>query len=133
MQTLKTFFYQISPLQSATWEAIAPLFQPQTLKAGDYFAPPQKVAREVAFLESGWVRAFFNNAEGKEYNKQFFVGPSLIGAYTSLLTGLVNRIPQQALTDCQIWVANYAQLESHYAQFHDLERPARKIAEFYFL
>ena len=73
------------------------------------------------------------NQDGKEYNKQFFVGPSLIGAYTSLLTGQKNLIPQQALTDCVIWAANYQKLEAHFSQFHDLERLARKIAEYYFL
>jgi CRP-like cAMP-binding protein len=50
-----------------------------------------------------------------------------------LLTGQPNLIPQQALTDCHIWVANYQALEQKYAEFHDLERLARKIAEHYFL
>ncbi|MEM6804860.1 MAG: Crp/Fnr family transcriptional regulator, partial [Bacteroidota bacterium] len=73
------------------------------------------------------------NAEGKEYNQQFFVGPSLIGAYSSLLNGKKNLIPQQALTDCDIWVAAYENLGVLFDEYHDLERIARKIAEFYFL
>lgn len=133
MQALQQYFNTISPLSSTTWEAIQPLFAPRTLASFDFFATQGSYAKEIAFLERGCVRAFFTNAEGKEYNKQFFVGPSIIGAYTSLLTGQPNLIPQQALTDCRIWVANYPALEQKYAEFHDLERLARKIAEHYFL
>ena len=79
------------------------------------------------------VRAFFINQEGKEYNKQFFVGQSIIGAYTSLLTGNVNLIAQQALTDCLIYTCDYKLLTNLYDECPDLERFARKIAEHYFL
>ncbi|MCH2228733.1 MAG: hypothetical protein MK105_00210 [Crocinitomicaceae bacterium] len=44
-----------------------------------------------------------------------------------------NIIPQQALTDCKIWVANYFELEKLFLKFHDFERLGRKVAEFYFL
>ncbi|HAS45007.1 MAG TPA: Crp/Fnr family transcriptional regulator [Microscillaceae bacterium] len=131
--TLQQYFNAISPISPKTWEAIEPLFQPANLPAETYFVKQNVIAKEMAFLESGCVRAFFTNAEGKEYNKQFFVGPSIIGPYTSLLQGTPNLIPQQALTDCKIWVANYQALEQQYAEFHDLERLARKIAEYYFL
>lgn len=133
MEHVHTFFHQVSPLSEETWQAISPLFEERSLLAHAYFVEEGSYAREIAFLESGCVRAFFTNAEGKEYNKQFFVGPSLIGAYTSLLTGQKNRIPQQALTDCRIWAANYEQLSQYFDKFHDLDRLARKIAEYYFL
>ena len=130
---LQQYFNAISPISTNTWEVLFPLFKPTSLQAETYFVQQNVIAKEIAFLESGCVRAFFTNAEGKEYNKQFFVGPSIIGAYTSLLQGTPNLIPQQALTDCKIWVASYQALERQYARFHDLERLARKIAEYYFL
>ena len=133
MELLKAYFNQISPISAEVWEAILPHFHRRLLPAQAFFVAEQAYAVEIAFLETGCVRAFFTNREGKEYNKQFFVGPSLIGAYTSLLTGQKNLIPQQALTDCIIWAANYKTLEAYYADFHDLERLARKIAEYYFL
>ena len=79
------------------------------------------------------VRAFFINQEGKDYNKQFFVGQSIIVAYTSLLTGNLNLIAQQALTDCVIYACDYASLAKLYDECPDLERFARKIAKYYFL
>lgn len=133
MEQLKDYFNTISPLSEKTWNTIIPLFKKRTLQAGEFFVKEQAYAREIAFLESGCVRAFFTNEEAKEYNKQFFVAPSMIGAYTSLLTEQKNLIPQQALTNCVVWAANYKSLQSYYDEYHDLERLARRIAEFYFL
>ncbi len=133
MKPLKDFFNYISPLKEETWAVLLPLFQEGNLSRNDYFARENEVARKIAFLESGVVRAFFINQEGQEYNKQFFVGPSSIGAYSSLLTGKPCLISQQALTDCTIWSADYNALTSLYNKHQDLERLARKIAEHYFL
>ena len=133
MILLKEYFNTISPISEDTWSEVAALFTKKNLVANDYFIEEGKYAEDIAFLEKGCIRAFFTNQEAKEYNKQFFVGPSLIGAYTSLLTKESNRIPQQALTDCTIFVAQYGALEKLFSKFHDLERLGRKIAEFYFL
>jgi len=51
-----------------------------------FFVKEGVYAHRIGFLKKGIVRAFIVNDEGKEYTKQFFVGPSIIGAYTSLLT-----------------------------------------------
>jgi hypothetical protein len=80
-----------------------PLFKEDKLLKNEYFAKEYKIATQIAFLKTGVVRAFFINQEGKDYNKQFFVGQSIIGAYTSLLTGKTNLIAQQALTECVIY------------------------------
>lgn len=133
MEPLKRYLLAISPFSEEAWKELSHLFQPRTLTAKDFFVEEHQLAKEIAFLESGCVRAFFTNREAKEYNKQFFVGPSLIGAYSSLLTQEKNRIPQQALTECQIWAAPFGQLEKLFAQYHDLERLGRRVAEYYFL
>ena len=133
MNELKDYFNAISTLNESTWNKIVPLFKKDRLLKNEYFAKENKTAHQIAFLKSGVVRAFFINQEGKDYNKQFFVGQSIIGAYTSLLTGNVNLIAQQALTDCVIYTCDYASLTKLYDECPDLERFARKIAEHYFL
>ena len=133
MELLKQYFNSISPLSEETWKEVSSLFKQRYLSINEYFIEEQKYATQIAFLEQGIVRAFFTNSEAKEYNKQLFMGPSLIGAYTSLLTGERNLIPQQALTECTIWTAEYSELNKLFTKFHDLERLGRKVAEFYFL
>ena len=133
MNELKNFFNAVSKLDESTWDKILPLFKEDSLLKNEYFAKENQTARQIAFLKTGVVRAFFINQEGKDYNKQFFVGQSIIGAYTSLLTGKTNLIAQQALTDCIIYTCDFASLTKLYDQCPDLERFARKIAEHYFL
>lgn len=130
---LKQYFNSISPLSENTWDEVSSLFRQKSLAANEYFIEEWEYAKEIAFLEKGCVRAFFTNSEVKEYNKQFFVAPSMIGAYTSLLTKEKNLIPQQALTECVIWTAEYSQLEKLFNKYHDFERLGRKVAEYYFL
>ena len=133
MNELKEYFNAISKINESTWNRIVPHFKEERLLKNEYFAKENKTARQIAFLKTGVVRAFFINQEGKDYNKQFFVGKSIIGAYTSLLTGSANLIAQQALTDCVIYTCDYASLTKLYDECPDLERFARKIAEYYFL
>jgi len=127
------FLQTISPLKKETQLAAANIFHVKKIKAGDFFIKEGAYAKEIGFLQVGIMRAYFTNSEAKEYNKQFFVGPSLIGAYTSLLTKKQNKIAQMALTDCTIYTATIEQIETLYDQFHDFERLGRKVAEFYFL
>lgn len=133
MLKLKSYFNNISLLTDQTWDKILPMFKQEALSKNQFFAKENEIARKIAFLETGVVRAYFINNEGKEYNKQFFVGQSIIGAYSSLLTSKPNLIAQQALTDCVVYTCNYADLISLFDTHHDLERLTRKIAEYYFL
>lgn len=123
----------VSPLRDSTIQKLEALFEKNTLLKGEHFLELGKVAKEIAFLEKGIVRAFYRNQEGQEYNKHFFVEGSFIGGYSSLITGLPNQISQEALTDCDIWVVNYTALTNLYDQCPDLERMARRLAEQFFV
>lgn len=129
----KQFINQISPLQEEVLDALLDCFHVEELKKNDHFVRDGAYATQIGFLKKGIVRAYFVDANGKEYNKQFFMPLSIIGAYTSLLTKRTNKIGQQALTDCEILVADYSKIESLYDKFHDFERFGRKVAEYYFL
>jgi len=133
MNIIKDYFNSISALKDETWIKVLPLFEHKLLLKNQYFINVNETANKIGLLESGVVRAYFINNEGKEYNKQFFAGPSIIGAYTSLLTGQPNLIAQQALTDCKVYTCDYKALTSLFDTHQDLERLARKIAEFYFM
>ena len=133
MENLKAYLHRITPLNQQLFSRLEKCFTPFTLHKKEYFVREGEYAKQIAFLDSGIVRAFFTNEKGKEYNKHFFVSPSIIGAYSSLLHKQPNKIAQQALTDCSGWVANYSEIEELYDTFHLAERLGRKIAEHYFL
>ena len=132
-EQLHEYIGQICRISDDAFDELYSLFKPLKLKKYEFFIKENAYATRIGFLDKGIVRAFFLNESGKEYNKQFFVKPSIIGAYTSLLTKQPNRIAQQALTDCELLVADYHEIESLYNKYHEVERLGRKIAEYYFL
>ncbi|MFS4492214.1 Crp/Fnr family transcriptional regulator [Maribacter sp. 2308TA10-17] len=133
MKDFQKYIDEISPLEKKTFAVLQECFRPEQLYKNDFFVKEGERAHQIGFLKKGILRAYFLNPEGKEYNKQFFIGPAIIGAYSSLLTKEPNKIAQQALSDSEILVADFQELEKLYDKFHDLERLGRKIAEFYFL
>ena len=130
---LKAYLEGICTIKPDAMEELIGCFRPFKLSKNEYFAREGAFCDQVGFLYKGIIRAYFVNEGGKEYNKQFFMAPSIIGAYSSILTKQANKIAQQALTDCELLVASYADIESLYQKHHSLEHLGRKIAEFYFL
>lgn len=130
---LYNFLNAISPLQERTWSKVKELFSNQTLAKGDYFINEGEMAKQIGFLRSGIIRAYYRNKEGIEYNKHFFVPNSMVGGYSSLVTVKPNKIVQQALTDCELLVANYSDIIALYDSYPDFERVARRLAELYFV
>ncbi|MEQ8519484.1 MAG: Crp/Fnr family transcriptional regulator [Cytophagales bacterium] len=121
------------PLSEKTMALMAQNFIEAELKKGDYFIRKGQYAKEIAFLESGIVRAYYINAEGKEYNKTIFSAPSIIGSYASLISKQKNAVAQQAITDCKIWKASFLKIEELSEGNFEIERLRRIIAEGYFL
>ena len=133
MTDLKTFFNKLTPISPESWDKFSALFTIKALKKGDYFISDGQTAKEIGFLESGIIRAFYRSDEAIEYNKHFFINPSFIGGYASLITKTPNQINQQALTDCKLQVALYDKIQNLYQTCPDLERAGRILAEQFFV
>lgn len=132
MVSLRDFILSVSPISESAWQDINALFLPKQLRKGDYFITEGKTATQIGFICSGIIRAFAKNQNGQEYNKHLFTAPSFIGGYASLITGNINKINQEALTECELLVADYNKLIALYDKHPDFERVARKLAEFFF-
>lgn len=128
-----TYLRQFSPLPDVLFHQLVPLFERTILKKDAYFAKAGSYVHNIGFLEQGVVRAYAKSKTGKVYNKQFFVGPTLIGAYSALILQQPNQIAQQALTDCIIYQASYKEITALYEQYHSLEHLGRQIAERLFI
>lgn len=133
MEALYTYLNQITPISNKTWALLKGLFVRKELKKLDHFCKVDIVATKLAFLQTGVVRSFYTNKEGQEFNKNFFVAPAFIGAYSSLITQTPNKLAQQALTNCTIWETDYARIKQLYDSCPDLERLGRITAEHYFV
>jgi CRP-like cAMP-binding protein len=133
MTDLKSHFNSLTPISTESWNKLAALFTPRVLKKGDCFISQGQIAKEIGFLESGIIRAFYRNNKGVEYNKHLFVNPCFIGGYVSLITKAPNQIIQEALTECTIQTAIYADIQALYDTCRDIERAVRILAEEFFV
>jgi CRP-like cAMP-binding protein len=133
MEKLIAFFNDTFPLSDKVLSLMSEIFVFDELKKGEYFVREGQIAKEIAFLEFGIVRAFYVNNEGKEYNKTFFSAPSIIGSYASLISKEKNKVAQQALTDCKIWKASFYEIEKLSEEIIEIQKLRRIIAENYFL
>jgi len=77
MKSLISFFSQFDVVPEIILPFVKSVFKLGLLKKGDYFVREGEYAKEIAFLESGVVRAFYTDQQGKEYNKTLFLGPSI--------------------------------------------------------
>jgi len=120
-------------LENDTFKELSGIFKKTDLDKKEVFSKEGEYAKHIGFLEKGIVRSFIRTNDGKEYTKQFFLAPTFVGAYSSLLTNQPNRIIQEAQTKCSIWKADYSKILMLYDKYHEIERVGRKIAEFYYL
>lgn len=133
IEKIQRFFNEISNLPSETWLLLATHTTEIELKKNDYFVKEGEVSREIGVLTKGIVRSFYITEDGKEYNKTLFAAPNIIGSYVSLITGQANRLPQQALTDCNVTKIPFSIIEKLSEEHIGMERLRRKIAEQFFV
>lgn len=132
-ENLDTQLHNIIKLNEEAFQALVNLFQSKTLQKGDKLAKKGEYSKDIAFVDSGVLRAYFSNAKGEEYNKTFFTENSFVGAYSSLVTGAANRIDIECLTDCNLFVANYQRIKMLFEKHQEIETLARILAEQFFV
>ncbi len=134
MTALQRFIKQFPVVLSEEAQAaLLGIFRPTSLEQYTYFAMEGRIETSFGFVESGVLRAFYRAKSGKEYNKSLLEPGEFVGAYSALISGQLNHINIQALTPCNILVADYRQLTALFDQYQAIERLVRHISESYYL
>ena len=134
MTALQKFIKQFPVvLSDEALAALLGIFRPASLEQYTYFAMEGRIETSFGFVESGVLRAFYRTTRGKEYNRALLEPGEFVGAYSALISGQVNHINIQALTPCNILVADYRQLTTLFDQYQAIERLVRHISESYYL
>lgn len=133
MDRLLQVIEQITPLPDDTRQQLQACFRPLKLHRGEWFIRQGELTYDVAFVEHGVLRAYITTADGTEYNKTFFAEDDFLAIYYSFLQEKPSHLTVQALTDCELLVADYRQIEALYDHHPALERFARRQAEWLFI
>lgn len=133
VQAIRDFIEKLVPLPEPSWLALRALFREEFMAKDEHFSQLDRIERRIAFVRSGVVRSYYLDASGKEYNKVFLTENTFIGALQSLITRQPNQILMQALTDCQLYSAEYQQIIDLFDEHPKLERFMRKLVEGFYL
>lgn len=87
------------------------LHSTEILKRGDFFLKSGEPCTKIGKVTSGVLRGFVYGSEGEEITTHFYQdGDMIIGSY---IPNVNLSMSIQALSDCEITVANYAEVMSH--------------------
>jgi len=131
--TFSNFLTQIYDLPTDSLSALVNLFEPLSLKKNDYYVRQGDHPKKIGFLSKGIVRIFFQNQDGEEFNKIFLQAPSLVAAYSSLISGNMNQVNIQCLSDCSMIEANYSEVLGLFDTHKGIESLNRKVVEQFFI
>jgi len=80
------------------------------LDAGELIAKPGEVPNKIYMLVSGMMRAYLSSEKGKEFNKNFFLPFSFVGALTALIQNQPSRLTYEALTACHVYEVSFSDI-----------------------
>jgi CRP-like cAMP-binding protein len=132
MQALLHYIAQHAALPPEAVAQLAPHVQPLLLRKGDFFVRQGETCRRLAFIESGFLRLFYE-ADGRDITRDITQERTFLAAMDSYLSGKPSRENVQAITDCQLWTIQKGRLEALYDAYPALERLARKVLEQFFV
>lgn len=110
-------------------EMFLALFKSRSLEQGSYFLRSGDQSTEMAFVNAGLLRFFYETADGKEFNKSFITESRFAGAYSAYLTQTPTRFSIQALEPTQLLVCDFKRLVELFDRHLCWERMGRLLAE----
>lgn len=108
-QTLFEHFMALDP-KPTKWQNVIELFTHKEYKKETFLCKRNEFPEKVYFVTSGYIRGFFTNTKGYEYNKLLFTDNHIAASVTALANKTESRIELQCLTDCVVYEANFHDL-----------------------
>jgi CRP-like cAMP-binding protein len=106
----QSFLASLRSLADVPQAELAKLFalcRPAILRRGEYVLRAGETPRSLAFVESGLLRLYYLDADGREFTKSFCTEGEVVAAYSALLLGRPSRLFIEALEDSRLLVADY--------------------------
>ncbi len=104
-------FYQHPLLTNNDLSQIAAAHERIELEKGSVFLKEGKLSNEYYLLETGLVRAFVYDYDGKEITTEFFTDKDLVIVPVSLFLRSPSQESLQALTDCIMWKIGFNEFQ----------------------
>ena len=83
------------------------LVSTKQVRKGDCFLREGELSRTIAFVKSGLFRYYYNDREGNELTKGFFVENSILVSFSAIFENRGSHFSIQALEDSDIETIDY--------------------------
>jgi len=108
-------------------------FKSVKIKKGDLWIKEGKVCNQVAFLQNGKLRVFYNDDNGNEVTCYFVTPDNFISSFTSFLTNTPTTENISAIEDSELMILSKSEIESLSDEIPKLHIWRRIIAENLFI
>lgn len=127
--TLKMVVDHLVSPPEAEWQQFQALFEPRTVREGDYFIRAGEASDTLGFINSGLMRFFYQTPQGAEFNKSFCQENQFMAAYSAYLIQEPARFSIQTLEECHLLVAGLSDIVALFDQHRCWEKLGRILAE----
>ncbi|MEQ8471726.1 MAG: Crp/Fnr family transcriptional regulator [Marinoscillum sp.] len=111
MQGVRNFINLFSPITEAAWGELVLIMKPQQFGKGELLTDSHRVCNKLYFLESGLIKLYFINADGKNIILRFFKENSVFTSLESFLTERPTAHMIKALEQTSVFTVEKTQFQ----------------------
>ncbi|RUM69676.1 MAG: hypothetical protein DSZ08_05980 [Sulfurovum sp.] len=111
MKTLKEIISQFVSINETEWKLATKILKIRYYKKGDIICYQDDIWTDFIFINSGLIRSYIINDEGKDFTRQFYFNTpesNIINLFVTDLTSLVTEVPScrgfEVLIDSEVTV-----------------------------
>jgi len=104
---LKLVMDSYSPISDDTWGRLKGISKFKQINKRDTLYRNAEIANSFCFVYSGLFRLFITDADGKEYNKNFFDEGTFPGSMVALLTRTPSKFTVEALEPSEVILIDF--------------------------
>ena len=108
--SLQHFIRQIIPLADTDVAEIIEKFEPVSYKKGSHLLKQGQLSDDYLFLETGLMRGYLYDLEGNQITTDFYTSTGVAFEVTSFFKRVISEVNIQAITECEGYRINYADL-----------------------
>lgn len=101
------FLNSFLDISAETFKKLSEMSVFRRLDKGEVIGRTDEVPTKIYMLISGVMRAYLSSESGKEYNKNFFMPFSFVGAFTGLIKKQPSKLVYEALTNCKVYEVDF--------------------------
>lgn len=124
---------ELTQVPISEWEYLETLFSEVKYKKNDHLLRSGDYGEYMYFIQSGLTRSYYQDHEGKEYNKLFLSTGEVASAYMEMHKKIPARLSIQALEDTKVLLLKFNDLQDLFKRHECWNTIGRLMAQDYFI